>query len=477
MQSFPTVTAPLAHWAAVRGAAMAVDDGARRLGFAELAEAVRRRTAEIEAEGHGPVHWLRDAESQIDRLVDFCAIAATGRAAAVSDPSWPPRLRARVEEALGGSRRPVPPLGPESPFYLGFTSGSTGLPKGFRRDHRSWTESFRICREQFGHDADATILAPGRLSHSLFLFAMLLGLWTGGGVHVQDRFSAPRCLDLLEAGAAGCLVAVPSQLMLMLEAAERREQAPIRGVRLILISGARWMRQETPRLATLFLNARIVEFYGASETSFIAWTDSAPDLPGTLVGRSFDNVELSIRRADGTPCPAGEAGLIFVRSPMLFDGYALGDDGSLLRDGDWISVRDMGFLDGAGRLHLVGREKRLIVTQGQNLFPEEVEGVLATHPAVAEVSVLGTPDPLRGLKVAAVVQARPGERLDREALAAFCRERLQAFKVPRLFFARADWPRTAGGKTDHARITAELAALLGGADGKGDGEAACLRRI
>jgi long-chain acyl-CoA synthetase len=450
--AFATVTAPIAYWAEQSGQAIALDDDERRLTFGALAEFVRRRAASVAAEQGPAIGWMRDSESQIDRLIDFCAIVETGRAAAVSDPDWPPALRRRIESALAHEpEAPLPP-GPDSAFYVGFTSGSTGLPKGFRRDHRSWTESFQTCLTEFGEGAAATIVAPGRLSHSLFLFAALLGIWTGAGAHLQDRFSARHTLDVVAMADACCLVAVPSQLMMMLDAAERRRQEPISGVRLILISGARWMRSETPRLRTLFPHARIVEFYGASETSFIAWTESSLDLPETVVGRPFANVDLQIRGASHE----GEPGLIFVRSPMLFTEYLIGEDGSLLRDGAWISVRDMGFVDSEGRLHLLGREKRMIVTQGKNVFPEEVEAVLEQHPAIAAASVAGLPDPLRGTRVAAVVQPS-GTPLAPALLTDFCRARLAAFKVPRAYFLRDEWPRTAGGKTDHARLAAELA--------------------
>jgi len=87
-----------------------------------------------------------------------------------------------------------PPPSPETPFYIGFTSGSTGLPKGFRRHHRSWAETFRITLQTFGPVAGGRVLAPGRMSHSLFLFGALLGLWSGGGTSVQSRFSAGRTL-------------------------------------------------------------------------------------------------------------------------------------------------------------------------------------------------------------------------------------------------------------------------------------------
>jgi len=129
---------------------------------------------------------------------------------------------------------------------------------------------------------------------------MLLGLWTGAGVVVQEQFSAPAALGTLASGQTPCLVAVPSQLLLMLEWAQHRRLPPVRGVRLILISGARWTRSRTPELQALFPDARIIEFYGASETSFIAWTESHPDLPDAMVGQPFDTVDLEVRGARPT---------------------------------------------------------------------------------------------------------------------------------------------------------------------------------
>jgi long-chain acyl-CoA synthetase len=454
---FATVTAPLARWAARSGDAVALDDGERRLDFAALHRAVSVRAASIAAENGPAIRWVGDGARQINRLIEFCAIVETGRAAAVADPDWPAPLRHRVEAGLprtgvAAAQQPSPDID----FYVGFTSGSTDLPKAFIRDHRSWTESFTLCLDAFGDNAALPIVAPGRLSHSYFLFAFLLGLWTGAGVHMQDRFSAPRCLDVLERLDASCLMVVPSQLLLLLDVAERRRR-PIHGVRLVLISGARWMRRQTPRLRAIFPDARIIEFYGASETSFVAWTESGPDLPDTLVGRLFPGVELDIRDASGPDAP----GLIFVRSPMLFGGYVLGDDGSLLRDGAWISVRDIGRLDGDGRLHLLGRQNRMIVTQGKNVFPEEVEAVLERHPGIAAASVLGVPDVLRGMRLAAIVQVAHGGSLDPEQLAGFCRQHLPAFKAPRHYVLREAWLRTAGGKTDHARLAAAFHTLSG----------------
>lgn len=451
------VHAPLARWALERPHATALQDGRRSLSFAELHTAVGQVAARLTA-GRAPATVFVDAErGTLDALVEFLGVVASGRCAAVSDPDWPPAVREAVRAGVSAEPADLPGPTPTTPFYIGFTSGSTGLPKGFRRHHRSWTESFRACLDAFGPDATTPLLAPGRMAHSLFLFGMLLGLWTGAGVVLQERFSASRALDTLRQGRTPSLVAVPSQLLMMLEWAARRAQPPIDGVRLVLISGARWMRQRTAELQALFPRARLIEFYGASETSFIAWMPADADAPPSTVGQPFAQVDIEIRPVGDT----ARAGLIFVRSPMLFMDYVgQADDATQAwREGDWLSVGDMGHWDDAGRLCLVGRHNRMVVTQGKNLFPEEVESVLAAHPAVAAASVQGLYDPVRGQQVVALLALAPDApaRPSAQALSAWCRARLESYKVPRRYLVCTSWPWTASGKTDHAALARALA--------------------
>jgi long-chain acyl-CoA synthetase len=451
------VHGPLERWARERGDAVALDDGQATLGFGDLYAGVRK-VAEALNEAHAPNTVLvDDRQPTLRRIVEFLGVIASGRCAAVCDPDWTGPTR----ESVRGTIDPTPSVGcpppsPTSPFYIGFTSGSTGLPKGFRRNHRSWVESFQVCIDTFGTDATSRIAIPGRFSHSLFLFGMLLGLWTGAGVVLQERYSAARLLDAIRKGDTPCLIAVPSQLVMALDIGRRRAMAPIDGVRLILISGARWMRERTPELRALFPSARIIEFYGASETSFIAWMPADEHTPAQVVGRPFSNVEIDVRDTAG---PSTE-GLVFVRSPMVFMDYAVGgDDGTAaLRDGDWLSVRDMGRVDETGRLHLMGRQNRMIVTQGKNIFPEELESVLAAHRGVMAASVHGLRHPVRGHQVAAVLKLEPDAGVTAEGVSAWCRQLLEAYKVPRMLFACDDWPLTESGKTDHHRLGRTLAA-------------------
>lgn len=455
------VHACLSGWAQARPYAPALTEDSEILTFGALEALTRQRAAEINALKTPWIAPVDAAESTALRLVEFLAIVRSGRCAAVLDPLWPAGTRAEVSRALERAAHGGAPEG-QTPFYCGFTSGSTGVPKGYVRGHVSWIESFRACLDTFGADARGTVLAPGSICHSLSLFGMLLGLWSGGGAVVQRHFSASRALASLALGAASWLVCVPSQLLLMMDHARHKGWDPIAGVRLVLISGAQWVRHRTPELRRLFPRARIVEFYGTSETSFVSWLDAdEPARPGD-VGRLFPSVDVEIR-----PWGAGsEVGAIFVKSPMLFDGYVLQghDQTAARRDGAWLSVGDLGRLDTEGRLHLFGRHNRMIVTSGKNLFAEEVEEHLLAIPDIEAVSVQARPDPLRGAAVVAIIKPMEpfNHRLHAGDLSAHCRRGLEPHKVPREFYVAQSWPSTAGGKTDHAALSRALQAVSAG---------------
>lgn len=462
---FDWVHGPLAHWARLRPDAPALVSEHEALSFAQLHARVQDRAVQLAAQGAPATVLVDERAGTVQCVVDFLAVLASGRCAAVGEAQWPQAVAQTMAERLAAQAPQSVDGSPLAPFYIGFTSGSSGLPKGFMRHHRSWTETFAETLRTFGMDAAMPVLAPGRMSHSLFLFGTLLGVWSGAGAHVLERFGVAPLLRRLQSGSAPMLVAVPSQLVLLLEHARRRRWAPMTGVRLVLISGARWMRERTDELRQLFPLARIVEFYGASEASYIAWMDADTNAPPQAVGRPFGSVLLHIgAHPDAPPQPTGMPGLIWVSSPMLFMDYVnAGDSTAALRCGDWLSVRDVGHLDGQGLLHLRGRESRMLVTLGKNLFPEEVEAHLLDHPAVAQASLQGVADGVRGTSVHAVLQWQ-GDVLEPppvQVLAAWCRSALEAFKAPRHWWLwQGDWPQTASGKTDHGAIARALQAQL-----------------
>ncbi|MFD2031847.1 AMP-binding protein [Ancylobacter dichloromethanicus] len=382
----------------------------------------------------------------------FLACAVSGRQALVYDPGWPAPYRAAIDAALAPALTlealpevapaPFPPSPmPGAAFYVGFTSGSTGLPKGYRRSHRSWVDSFMASEVEFGLGEDDVILAPGGLAASLHLYGVVHALHIGARAVMLRQFHPRRVLRLIARHGVTALYATPTRLQMLVEAGAG-ERFPT--LRRLMISGAKWRPETRAATRALFPNAGIAEFYGASETSFITIAHPEEAVPPGSVGRAAHGVALRIRDAQGRDLKVGEAGAIWVGSSMLFDDYACGHAPETRREGGFLTIGDHGRLDAAGFLYLHGREKRMLVTSGLNVYPEEVEAVLASLPGIEEAAVFGLPDDLRGVELVAVLRGV----LDEPALRAACRALLPAAKIPRRFLSLEDWPRTSGGKAD-----------------------------
>jgi long-chain acyl-CoA synthetase len=414
----------------------------------------------------------------------FLAAAAAGRDAQILDSDWPadtarsivaslnPALvvttRAgihdkalivlgepaaeEVADMLGAPSefRRVSEPDPELIFYTGFTSGSTGLPKGFRRTHRSWLASFAGAQEEFGIGPADCVFAPGPLSHSMPLYALASALHSGAKFALVRGFQAHSALRAITSYRVTVFYTVPAQLVLTIEAAEA-EGAVCHGVRLILCSGSKWPIKLTPRMKKVFPNALFAEFYGASELSFITLARSDERVPKTSVGRAFPGVTVSIRSPGGKKAVTGRTGLVFVESALVFSGYA-GGESEIIRAGEAMSVGDRGFLDKSGFLHLAGRTDRLVISSGRNIQPEEVEAVLDRHPAILASAVFGVEDDKRGERLVAMVQLKPGKSPAVSDLVQHLRKVLPAYKVPARFARIEEWPATRLGKTDFAKI-------------------------
>jgi len=420
----------------------------------------------------------------------FLACARAGRQAQILDAGWPKTLRAEIldrlapalivsaepqpraapawrlddcsdiESLLRGlpaltASVPLPPVDADALFYCGLTSGSTGLPRAYRRTHRSWLESFLADELEFGIGADDVVLAPGSLTHSLFVYALAHGLYRGASVILCARFRPFDVLRLARAHRASVIYSVPSQVQLLVEAATARGEKPLADLRWLLVTGAKWFARNDLGLRRLLPRARCVEFYGASETSFITLARDDDNVPPGSVGRAFAHVQVRIRDEDHRALAPNQSGLVFVQSPMLFHSYADGTPDDIIRNGDEISVGDVGYLNDDGFLFLTGRASRMIVTAGKNLFPEKVEAVLRAHPDIAEIAVIGIADALRGEKLVALFKPRAGHRVPtRRDLIGFARARLPLYKVPRHYAPIADWPMTHSGKSDLKTLTA-----------------------
>ena len=390
--------------------------------YADLAGRVRRMSV-----ARPRVEVL--ADNGIESIVQILATAAAGSEAVILDPSWPAATRVAAIESLAPSPSP-------GCFLIVFTSGTTGVPKAIVRTHASWIASFAASAKELGTSSATSVLAPGPLAHGLTLYAAVETLAAGGTVRLLPRFDVDACLAALP--SVDTLVAVPTICDLIAAAAV----GPMAHLARVVTAGAKLSPALRARLATTFPAAEIIEYYGASELSFV--TVAKGDAPPDSVGRAFAGVELAVRDD-----------VVWVKSEMLSLGYLNAPDAAgFRRDGAWATVGDRGVIDQHGYLRLLGREGDMIVTSGLNVYPTEVEALIERHPSVLAAAVFGIDDSRWGQIVAAAVVLQPGAPFDRDALISHCRAHLPSAKTPRRWFCVPALPMTASGKVARAQLPA-----------------------
>jgi fatty-acyl-CoA synthase len=234
-----------------------------------------------------------------------------------------------------------------------------------------------------------------------------------------------------------------------------------RSLRFAAASGSRMRPDVVIRFMDQFGDV-VYNDYNATEAGMIA-TATPADLraaPDTA-GRPAEGTDIRILDADFRQRPTGEVGTIYVRNSTQFDGYTGGatEKGKAFHD-DYMSSGDVGYLDDAGRLFVVGRDDEMIVSGGENVYPIEVEKILAAHPEVVEAAVLGVDDEQYGQRLAAFVVLDAGAAATPETLKAHVRENLANYKVPRTITVLDELPRGSTGKI----LRRELQALLDAAD-------------
>ncbi len=337
---------------------------------------------------------------------------------------------------------------PDADFYVGFTSGSAGRPKAFARSHASWWASFTGLDTIVEIAEGETVAVPGPLSGSHFLFGALHALHRGADI---DLRGVPGGRSWAGESAPEVVYVVPSLLSRMVEAGGLGGGAP----RHLMCAGARLDGVTSDRVADRWPHSEIVEYYGASELSFVTIRRTGDGTPEGSVGRAFPGVEVTVRDDEDRPLDAGRPGRVFARGPLLFSGYRGVTPPSAAHradDGAW-TVGDMGHIDENGNLFVAGRGSALIITGGLNVQPEEGEEAVAACAGVAGVVVVGVDDPRWGEVVVAVVSPVPRATLRRTDLRGAVVNRLARAKRPRRYLVHEDpFPLLRSGKIDRPAV-------------------------
>jgi len=333
-----------------------------------------------------------------------------------------------------------------------YTSGTTGRPKGVSRPQGGTPSSFNLNIYGYAEDADDRHLCTGPLYHAApLLFSLAVPLAFGVGVVLMERWDAEDALHLIDAHKITHTHMVPTMFHRLLSIPEEtRRRYDVSSLRYVL-HGAAPCPVVTKQRLIEWLGPIVSEYYAATE-GLGSFVDSATWLahPGT-VGKPLAEGLVIVADVSGTPLPAGETGLVFLKA-VDGVGFEYYKDPAKTADtyvGEYFTLGDVGHFDEDGYLYLTDRSANLIISGGVNIYPAEVDAILLEHPAVGDVGTIGVPDSEWGEAVKAVVELQPGLQPSDELAAeliAHCRDRLAHYKCPRTVDFVDELPRLDNGK-------------------------------
>jgi acyl-CoA synthetase (AMP-forming)/AMP-acid ligase II len=377
--------------------------------------------------------------------------------ATADDTSWAHgvpvlKLGRQYETLLSEARDHFVPTGvlETDPFALAYTSGTTGLPKGVLLPHRSRALTFMAMAGEYGcFGIDDHFLAMAPMCHGAgFVFACA-ALFSGGTTELFDGGDPLAMLDRVGKGDVSGIFVVPTQLARLFDLPDAALDARRHHGLRTMISNASALAQPLKERAVEQFGAGILhESYGSTEGGIVTNIRPADLLrkPGS-VGLPFTGVEVELRCSDGSIADPGEPGELFSRSPASFTGYwqRPEETAETMKDG-WVTVGDIATRDADGFITIVDRKKDMVISGGLNIYPREIETVIARMPGIRDVAVVGTPHKEWGESLHAFIVPQAGAAIESDAILAACKAQLAGFKVPRVVSFIDELPRNAGGK-------------------------------
>jgi fatty-acyl-CoA synthase len=345
--------------------------------------------------------------------------------------------------AVGDEADRKPP--PDKPRFVILTSGTTGTPKGAQRSSPDGLFALAALIDRIPYRSRDTMMIAAPLFHSWGFFHFVMSLPTASTIVLRRRFDPEGTLQAVQEHRAQVLGAVPVMLQRILQLPEETlDRYDLASLRITSLSGSSLPGE----LAIAWMDRfgdNIYNLYGSTEVAYatVATPAELRAAPGTA-GRPPRGTVVRLYDEAGREAPRGEVGRIFVGNEMSFEGYT-GGGGKDEIDG-LLSSGDVGHLDAGGRLFIDGRDDEMIVSGGENVFPREVEDLLADHEAVVEVAVIGVEDDEYGQRLKAFVVLSAQAEVSDEDLKAHVKAHLAGYKAPREVEFMAELPRNATGK-------------------------------
>jgi long-chain acyl-CoA synthetase len=338
-------------------------------------------------------------------------------------------------------------MSPEDTAVIGYTSGTTGKPKGAELTHFLLYMNCTISGQLFGARPDDVTLAVLPFFHVFGLSSVInVSVRYGGCLSIVPRFEPGHVLDAITAHKCTVIAGVPTMLHALAQLdASSRDVSALR----VAVSGGSSLPEDVMRTFESKYGIQVLEGYGLSETGSTSSFNRPGDRKPLSVGKPIWGVQMRIADNSDQPLPPGpdQIGEIQIRGHNVMKGYRNRPEAteSTLKGG-WLHTGDLGYVDSDGFYFIVDRTKDLVIRGGYNVYPREIEEVLFAHPGIREAAVIGKPDDRLGEEVVAVVVLHDGVSLDEPEIIAYTRERLAAYKYPREIRFRAELPKGPTGK-------------------------------
>jgi len=352
-----------------------------------------------------------------------------------------PTLDSLIASAPDSDLKPPP----DKPRFVILTSGTTGTPKGAQRSSPDGLLAMAAIIDKIPFRSRDTMMIAAPLFHSWGFFHFIMSLPTASTIVLRRRFDPEGTLQAVQEHRANVLGVVPVMLQRILQLPdETLASYDLSSLRITSLSGSALPGELAIEWMDRF-GDNIYNLYGSTEVAYatVATPGELRTAPGTA-GRPPRGTVVRLYDEAGREVPRGEVGRIFVGNEMSFEGYT-GGGGKDEIDG-LLSSGDVGHLDPGGRLFVDGRDDEMIVSGGENVFPREVEDLLADHEAVVEVAVIGVEDEEYGQRLKAFVVVSEEAEVSGEALKAHVKAHLAGYKAPREFEFMDELPRNASGK-------------------------------
>jgi len=340
-------------------------------------------------------------------------------------------------------------LKPEDIAHITYAAGTATSIRGAALPHDSLITEAAIGADAFKQtDKDIELLYSLPMCRTFGLVAiMLTSVYKGSTVVIAPGLSISSCMELIEKERVTMLMGVPSAFTLAVNLAEKEGvNYDLSSLRFCGSGGAPLPLDIIQRFKKYY-GLDIVNFWGLTESTALV-TSQPIDGTGKVgaVGKVLPGWELKIVDEDGHELPPNQPGEIIVRGPIMKGYYGNPQATANVIKNGWLHTGDIGKIDEDGYLFILDKKKDMIIVAGQNIYPDDIERVLYTHPKVAEAAVVGIPDKLRGEAVRAVIRLKEGAVATEREIKQFCREHLADFKVPKQVVFMTSLPKTITGK-------------------------------